>query len=189
LQNAKAALGNTTGSFSRDLQIGSTGDDVKLLQQYLNNNGFTVSASGAGSPGNETSRFGAATKAALIKYQESVGITPASGYFGPKTRAQVSGGAPASSESMTVTPVETSTGGFARDLKLGSTGADVKRLQEFLNANGFVIAESGPGSPGNETTTFGRATKAALIKYQESVGITPASGNFGPKTRASMGGN
>jgi len=40
------------------------------------------------------------------------------------------------------------------------TGDDVKKLQEFLNTNGFKLADSGPGSPGNETTFFGSLTRA-----------------------------
>ena len=76
-------------SFARDLQIGSTGDDVKVLQVWLNTHGYAVAASGPGSPGNETMTFGNATKAALAKFQAAKGITPPAGYFGPKTRAVV----------------------------------------------------------------------------------------------------
>lgn len=72
------------------------------------------------------------------------------------------------------------------DLKTGSLGSDVKALQEFLNARGFTVAASGPGSPGNETTTFGALTRAAVIKYQKSKGITPAVGYFGPITRKAV---
>lgn len=78
------------GGFSRNLEVGSTGAEVKALQVYLNTHGYTVASSGAaGSPGNETTRFGAATRAALIKLQKAAGITPAAGYFGPKTRAYI----------------------------------------------------------------------------------------------------
>jgi len=62
----------------------------------------------------------------------------------------------------------------------------VKALQEFLNAHGYTVATTGPGSLGNETTRFGAATKAALIKYQKAKGITPAVGYFGAKTRAAV---
>jgi peptidoglycan hydrolase-like protein with peptidoglycan-binding domain len=73
---------------------------------------------------------------------------------------------------------------FSRNLTVGSTGADVKALQEYLNAHSFEVAASGPGSSGNETTTFGAKTKEALARWQASVGISPAAGYFGPKTRA-----
>ena len=73
---------------------------------------------------------------------------------------------------------------FARNLIAGTSNSDVKTLQQYLNAKGFNITGSGSGSAGNETTFFGGLTKAALVKFQKSVGITPASGYFGPKTRA-----
>src|SRR3989338_2703648 len=78
-----------SGSFSRDLETGSTGPDVKALQAYLNSHGFPLASSGAGSPGNETERFGGLTRTALAKWQNSVGIVPAAGYFGPKTRGYI----------------------------------------------------------------------------------------------------
>ena len=56
--------------FSRNLNLGSTGPDVQALQQYLNNHGFTISPTGPGSPGQETTKFGSLTKQALIKFQE-----------------------------------------------------------------------------------------------------------------------
>jgi peptidoglycan hydrolase-like protein with peptidoglycan-binding domain len=98
LASVKAVLeGTTTGSvtsaavqvFKSNLTTGSLGSEVKALQTFLNSHGYTVANSGAGSPGNETTTFGAATRAALIKYQKAKGITPAVGYFGEKTRAAV----------------------------------------------------------------------------------------------------
>jgi len=74
--------------------------------------------------------------------------------------------------------------GFTRDLDVGATGADVMSLQVWLNGHGFPVATSGVGSMSHETSTFGGLTKAALAKFQASVGISPAAGFFGPKTRA-----
>jgi peptidoglycan hydrolase-like protein with peptidoglycan-binding domain len=76
---------------------------------------------------------------------------------------------------------------FKRSLESGSKGDDVKALQKFLNANGYIVAKSGSGSKGSETTTFGPATKSALIKFQKAKGITPALGYFGPLTRGVVG--
>lgn len=99
IKKVRASLqGTTIGSvtstavhvFKTDLTSGSLGSDVKALQQFLNAHGYPVATSGAGSLGNETTRFGPATKAALIRYQKAKGIMPAAGYFGTKTRAAVS---------------------------------------------------------------------------------------------------
>ncbi|HEY4516953.1 MAG TPA: peptidoglycan-binding domain-containing protein [Candidatus Paceibacterota bacterium] len=73
---------------------------------------------------------------------------------------------------------------FKRNLSLGATGADVKALQVYLNTHGFIVTSNGAGSPGKETSKFGGLTKKALAKWQASVGISPAAGNFGPLTRA-----
>ncbi len=80
---------STTAAFTRDLELGMNGEDVRALQKYLNARGHIVAASGSGSVGNETAYFGPATRAALIAYQSAQGIAPAAGYFGPKTRASV----------------------------------------------------------------------------------------------------
>lgn len=72
------------------------------------------------------------------------------------------------------------------DLTVGSKGATVKALQQFLNANGYAVSASGAGSAGNETEYFGNATKAALAKMQAAQGISPAAGYFGSKTRAKL---
>ena len=56
-------------TFTRDLQYGSNGEDVKQLQQFLNFRGFIVSPSGYGSPGNETIYFRSRTMRALQSFQ------------------------------------------------------------------------------------------------------------------------
>lgn len=80
--------GSCAATFTRNLTVGSTGTDVMDLQKFLNSNPDTmVAASGAGSPGMETSYFGPATKAAVVKFQTKHSVSPTSGYFGPLTRA------------------------------------------------------------------------------------------------------
>ncbi len=81
---------------------------------------------------------------------------------------------------------------FTRNLQLNTRHSDVLKLQQYLNAQGFKIAASGPGSPGNETNFFGRLTSNALIKFQEAhaveilkpTGLKRGTGYFGPSTRA-----
>ena len=81
---------------------------------------------------------------------------------------------------------------FKTNLTVGSKGADVMNLQKVLNMSADTqVAASGAGSKGSETSTFGPATKAAVVKFQTKNGIKPASGYVGPITRAklnSMGG-
>ncbi len=95
----------------------------------------------------------------------------------------------ATSTSVSVAPV---TGyRFVRILRMRSAGEDVRQLQRFLNANGFPVAENGPGSPGNETQYFGIMTYTALKKFQEThmediltpLGLTKGTGIFGTSTR------
>lgn len=80
-----------------------------------------------------------------------------------------------------VTPVAVSV--FNRDLKYGMANTDVKKLQKYLNNNGFTVAVKGSGSPGKEVTNFGSLTKKALIKFQKAKKITPANGIFSGATR------
>jgi hypothetical protein len=71
--------------FTRDLQMGDSGDSVASLQTILEQKGFLTMPAGVAK-----GYFGAMTRDALARYQASVGITPAQGYFGPKTRARIS---------------------------------------------------------------------------------------------------
>ena len=81
--------------FTKSFSMGSNGSDIRRLQQLLNSDPDTkITASGAGSPGNETDRFGSLTKAALIKFQIKYNIVKSlkdigAGTLGPKTRAKL----------------------------------------------------------------------------------------------------
>ena len=80
---------------------------------------------------------------------------------------------------------DTNTLSFSQNHQLWDHGAEIKTLQQFLNAQGFLVARSGPGSPGDETTVFGLLTYNALLKYQAAHDL-PATGYFGPTTRGFM---
>ncbi|MDO8552954.1 MAG: peptidoglycan-binding domain-containing protein [bacterium] len=82
------ATGGACFTFTQTLTVGSTGGEVMEVQKFLNSNGAQVSVTGAGSPGNESSYFGAKTKAAVAKFQAANGVSPAVGYWGPLTRAK-----------------------------------------------------------------------------------------------------
>lgn len=82
---------------------------------------------------------------------------------------------------------------WTRSLTIGSTGADVQKLQQFLNASPDTrLALSGAGSPGQESLYFGPITAAAVSKFQVKyradiltpVGLVNPTGYFGPSTIA-----
>ena len=225
------SLIETVDTFTRDLSVGSVGSEVRALQEFLNQRGFIVSSDGPGSPGQESEYFGEKTRQALIRYQQVNGITPASGYFGPITRAYVQNdretypltaeqraiqmldeGVPEREEGENTEAEEVrssvevaeseedediriyfgapqqETPTFTRDLFIGETGEEVRALQKLLNSLGFIVSDTGPGSPGQESEYFGEKTRQALIRYQQANGITPANGYFGPITRAHIRG-
>ena len=68
-------------SFSKDLYYGVRGDaEVQALQEFLTDQGHYS--------GTATGNFFSLTLSAVKKFQIANGILPASGYFGPKTRAK-----------------------------------------------------------------------------------------------------
>lgn len=86
--------GSTSGPLSATLRFGMSHAQVLALQQLLNANGYAIAADGPGSPGHETSRFGALTRAAVRKFQCDKGIvcdgdedSTGFGLVGRRTRA------------------------------------------------------------------------------------------------------
>lgn len=81
---------------------------------------------------------------------------------------------------------------FTRSLVAGLTGPDVQALQRWLNRDPETqVAGAGPGAVGEETTLFGPATRAAVIRFQLKHGILPSAdhpsaGVVGPATQAKL---
>ena len=82
---------------------------------------------------------------------------------------------------------------WTRTLNIGDSGADVMKLQQFLNSNPATqVAATGPGSAGNETEFYGPLTGAAVAKFQEMyrsdilspLGLVNPTTYFGPATMA-----
>ncbi len=70
----------------------------------------------------------------------------------------------------------------ANDFGCGSCGTHVKNLQRFLNRKGFILATTGAGSIGSETSFFGPRTLAALKNFQSAYAI-PVTGVVDLRTR------
>ncbi len=82
-QNILDLLGITAPAFFvRDLKYGMEGADVVALQTLLIGQGHSI-------PAGATGLFLNQTRSALAAYQAANGISPAVGYFGPITRAQM----------------------------------------------------------------------------------------------------
>jgi len=68
---------------------------------------------------------------------------------------------------------------FDTNLGYGASGPDVLSLQQFLVSQGLLSADSATGN-------FFSLTRAAVQTLQTQEGIAPASGFFGPLTRAKV---
>lgn len=97
----------STEIFTRNLRQGDTGEDVLRLQVMLNANPITrIANAGPGSPGQETTYFGALTADAVARFQElhsteiliPAGLSKGTGFFGSLTRKFANGAPPVSEE-------------------------------------------------------------------------------------------
>ena len=119
-------------TWARNLTIGSTGDDVRQLQRFLNGDPQTqVATAGVGSPGNESSYYGPATARAVSKFQEKYasavlapfGLSKGTGGFYTSTRKQANSMC-ATGTSGTQTPSVTGgTGSYAPPIQIISGDA------------------------------------------------------------------
>ena len=77
---------------------------------------------------------------------------------------------------------------YAKNLRSGSKGDDIKALQNFLIGKNLGPAAKRLTKVG-ATGYFGQLTKSALIEYQKKVGIKPATGSLDSNTRKYLNAN
>jgi peptidoglycan hydrolase-like protein with peptidoglycan-binding domain len=174
--------------FKKDLKIGITNDDVKRLQEFLNNNGIIVAKTGPASAGKETTYFGNMTLKALAilqkKYNDKIKTTNF-GVLDKATRDFINSLAK-TSEVVAPKVVKTSlpSAVFTRNFGLDDKGEDVTRLQKLLASDKTLYPE------GIISGVFGSITKKAVERFQLKYKITtsahPAFGYIGPATRAKL---
>jgi peptidoglycan hydrolase-like protein with peptidoglycan-binding domain len=177
LSSAAFAAAAASPFFPRGLGIGDRGSDVRTLQTWLRQVGITTAVDG---------RFGPATKSAVAQFQSAARLSPPSGTAGPRTEAILAAWvtrgahlakrrAPRSPDPSSHRPAPSST--FARGLRIGASGADVKLLQTWLTKVGIPTTADGH---------FGSDTAAAVTTFQGAASLTPASGTAGPRTESTL---
>jgi len=160
LQEQLADLGGGTPTgecpctFTRNLYPEMSGDDVKCLQEYLNDTGYTLADSGAGSPGNETTYFGPLTRAAVKEWQDANDVEYGDywGYFGPKSRAAY--------DATCEIPEECETDD---DCPSGYTCEDEECVKEELPGEEYLLVELSEDTPGAGAIPYG----AQFVPYTE----------------------
>src|SRR5258708_6992364 len=169
IQQLQAQLGTSGSSssynFTSDLTVGSKGAQVTSLQTFLISKGFLKVAA--------TGYFGGLTKAALAAFQAANGISPAAGYFGPKTRAFVN--------SMSTGGTGGGTGGGTTPPPPVATGLSVGLAADNPVAGSLITGSSGAGAARvpvlsvNFTAGTGGAATISEIKFHKTGVLSDSS--------------
>lgn len=166
----------TTNLKNKNIGMGSSGDDVKFLQEALKKLGYAV---------NVTGEYDQQTVDAVFKFQFDHRIINSeydlgAGFFGPKSfqvmvLRLVTSNYKEEEKSDSVL--------LENDLQFGDQGPSVQRLQEELKALNFLRIDP--------TGYFGQLTGHAVLKFQQANNLVEdetsvGAGVFGPLTRAKM---
>lgn len=150
------------------IPYGEQSTQVRKMQDALRTKGYYKGA--------VDGKFGADTKAAVIKFQKAVGIT-ADGKPGNRTLTALYHGKSAVNEAKDYERTEWSKPSNPRTLYYGCTGRRVERLQYALKKAGVY--------KGNLDGVFGDLTYEAVRKYQRQKGLY-VDGMAGANTIASL---
>ena len=159
-------------SSSSSLKVGSSGSEVKKLQQRLKDLGYLK--------GSVDGDFGAATETAVKNFQANNGLEVA-GKAGPAALTKVyssSARKAATTTARTNTPRPTNTP--FTSLKNGSTGDDVRRMQNRLIELGWLV--------GTADGSYSHATEYAVKAFQDRYSSLWVDGVAGPDTLKTLYG-
>lgn len=171
---------SSSGLFSGQLKIGSSGEDVAKLQQILKDLKYYE--------GEITSVFDAKTHEAVARFQISKNVVPSqnsygAGYVGPVTSSLLASASGGIETAHAMSSEITYNGIFSTDLKPGDSGENVRKLQiELQKVNLFGIEPTG---------YYGELTEHAIYKFQQIHMLagdktSNGAGIFGPMTRSKM---
>ncbi|MBQ4579878.1 MAG: peptidoglycan-binding protein [Clostridia bacterium] len=146
------------------LKVGSTGDDVRKMQNRLKELGYLK--------GSADGDFGAATETAVKAFQAQNGLT-VDGKAGTATLNKLYSASAKKAPTTTVTNTPKATATPFTSYKHGDTGSEVKRMQQRLKELGYLN--------GKADGDFGDATEAAVRYFQQRNGLT-VDGKAGTKT-------
>ena len=162
-----------SSGFTRTLRKGYTGADVIAVQQKLKELGFYS--------GSVDGVYGTGSIAAVKKFQQQNGLT-ADGLVGSRTYAALlsasSGSSSDSSSSGSSSGTSDSSSGSSGQtyaegtLSYGSSGTEVKKMQQALKALGYNVSADG---------SYGALTQMAVTQFQKRNGLT-ADGVAGSAT-------
>lgn len=151
----KASANDSNSSY---IKLNSSGAVVKSMQQKLKKLGYYAAT--------DTGNAGPKTIEAVKKFQAAYGLT-ADGVAGPATLAKID----AAYDKLGASSSSTAASGSG--LRLNSTGAEVRDLQDNLTALGYYWA--------TKSGNFGPKTETAVKRFQEENGLK-ADGIAGKKT-------
>ena len=165
--SSSSSSSSSASGFTRTLRKGYTGTDVISVQQKLKDLGFyTGSVDGV---------YGTGSMAAVKAFQRQNGLT-ADGLVGSRTHAVLMS---ATSGSTSNSGSDNSSSDSSSDqtnaegtLSYGSTGSEVKKMQQALKALGYNVSADG---------SYGALTQMAVTQFQKRNGLT-ADGVAGSAT-------
>ncbi len=159
----------------RNLKLGDSGADVRMLQVLLNTLPDTrIASTGAGSPGQESTYFGMKTKLAVTKFQElyrndiltPVGLSRGTGFVGGGTRTQIAalcGLTPVSPSAVKSVSTQTVTALPTPTIKKGTSSQETLVIPPFKQVQKLVIKKSTPTAPTTSTPNMDTLNGLTMI--------------------------
>lgn len=165
---SSATAAPSSGIPTRILRQGASGDDVKSVQTRLQSLGYYA--------GTIDGKYGSGTVSAMQEFQRRNGLV-VDGKAGSNTYAKLFSDSAVGAETTTPTPMPTGSTIPTRTLQSGSSGEDVKLVQNRLKALGYYS--------GTVDGSFGSGTVTALKAFQLTNNLT-SDGIAGSGTYAKL---